>query len=204
MEETKRKSKVLKVFLVAGFVLLLLTAAIIFLMKVSGFSFSDILPSSNEGSENQLTAEIESLKETVKKQKKTIKDLNDQNKEKSDKINQLENDLEQQKAEEKNQATDAKKQKKQQRANMIQQTYKNMDPEKAAAIFAEMKNPRAALYINMLDDKTKAAVLENLPAKKAASITPLLKAQQKPVQNNKGANGGNLDNSESSAPNEGE
>lgn len=125
--------------------------------------------SSGSGTQNAVKADV---KEVQQKNQA----LEDELSSKTDKINELQSQLsaiQKQQADEKK--AEQNKQKESQQT-MIQQTYKNMDPVKAGAIFDKMDNADAAYYLNMLDNQTKANILQNLPAKKAAALTPLLKA----------------------------
>lgn len=116
------------------------------------------------------------LKQQIASQNQTIKQLQSDNNNKSDQIAQLQNQLKQAQ----NQANQQNQAQKSQNQAALQsvyaQTYRNMDPVKAAAIFEKLSVKQAAKYINMLDDKTKASIMQNMTAAKAAAVTPLLKA----------------------------
>ncbi|WP_100487683.1 MotE family protein [Sporolactobacillus pectinivorans] len=118
------------------------------------------------------------LKQQIANQNATIKSLQNDNNQKSDQIAQLQNQLKQAQ----NQANQQNQTQKSQNSAALQtvysQTYKNMDPTKAAAIFGKLPVKQAANYINMLDDATKASILENMTPTQAAAITQLLKAPQ--------------------------
>ncbi|RYL95342.1 hypothetical protein EWI07_02210 [Sporolactobacillus sp. THM7-4] len=124
-------------------------------------------------------SQIAALKQKIAVQNSTIKRLQSDSSKKSDQISQLNSDLKQAQAAAKQQTNASKNQASAGRQAVYAQTYKNMDPEKAAAIFEKLPTRKAAMYINMMDNKTKAQILENMTAGKAAALTPLLQASQK-------------------------
>jgi Uncharacterized conserved protein len=125
---------------------------------------------------NSPAATTSGLKQQIASQNQTIKRLQSDNNSKSDQIAQLQNQLKQaqNQTNQQNQVQNSQNQAALQ--SVYAQTYRNMDPVKAAAIFEKLSVKQAARYMNMLDDKTKAAIMENMTAAKAAAVTPLLKA----------------------------
>ncbi|MFT8707892.1 MAG: hypothetical protein ABF820_00630, partial [Sporolactobacillus sp.] len=105
------------------------------------------------------TSEIQQLNQLISSQKKEIQQLQSDTSKKSDQITQLKNQLNQ--AEKRANASTASKKNASDaaRAQVYAQTYQNMDPDKAAAIFEKLPTKQAASYLNMLDDNTKAQIL---------------------------------------------
>jgi len=167
-------------------ILFILTFAFLFL-KIAGFNVKDEI--------SQLSSHIpfvshsgKSVKQSGKVQTDTseaaadlqnqIKQLNKDMETKDQKIDSLTsqiNDLQQQLQDEKEAHSTATLDGK---AKTISQVYQNMDPSKAAAILGTMKDEDAANYLNMMNNTTKAKILEQMEADKAAKITPLLTAPQ--------------------------
>lgn len=116
------------------------------------------------------------LKQQIANQNKTIQQLQRDNNNKSDQIAQLQNQLKQAQSQSSQQNQTQKSQNQAALQSVYAQTYRNMDPAKAAAIFDKLSVSQASKYINMLDDKTKAAIMQNMTAAKAAAVTQLLKA----------------------------
>jgi len=167
-------------------ILFILTFAVLFL-KLAGFNVKDEV--------SQLTSHIPFIshpesKNTAKQtstsggdQTQTIAELKDQIKQlngdidtrdkKIDTLSKEINDM--QKSEQDNQqaaAAEAANDK----AKTISQVYQSMDPAKAAAILGNMKDDEAAGFLNMMNNQTKAKIMEQMSPDKAAKITPLLKA----------------------------
>ncbi|MCO7174692.1 MotE family protein [Sporolactobacillus kofuensis] len=188
MENTKRTGfglKLLKVFLaILVPILFMLLIAALFL-KLAGLDpieeaknliVKDQSSSQMQQSASGSSAQIAQLKAENSDQKVTLKRLQSDKNNLTDQVAQLKNQLKQAQ----NDANDTAKQTKNQNAAARQavyaQTYKTMDPAKAGAIFSKLSVKQAAKYINLLDDKTKASILENMDVNKAAALTPLLKA----------------------------
>lgn len=203
MEEKKagfglRLMKVLLSILVPAVFLLLLIALF---LKLAGLNPVDeaknVLFGGSSGSSAQLSGgssavsdQIVSLKQQVAAQQSTIKQLQSDSVSKSDQISQLNTQLKQAQADASQKSSTASKQSQTARQAVYAQTYRNMDPAKAAAIFEKLPTNQAAEYINMLDDKTKAAILQNMSADKAAALTPLLQASSSaPAAANAGGTG---------------
>ncbi|TCP30327.1 MgtE-like protein [Scopulibacillus darangshiensis] len=119
-------------------------------------------------------ASADALKRKLASQSQTINQMKKELDTKISKIKGLKDDLKQIESQVKMQKKNNQSKEDARRASMYAQTYKNMDPEKAGAIFSQMDSKVAAKYLDMLDNKTKAHILENIPADKAAAITPLL------------------------------
>jgi flagellar motility protein MotE (MotC chaperone) len=116
------------------------------------------------------------LKQQIAGQNRTIKQLQNDNKNKADQIAQLQNQLKQAQNQSAQQNQVQKSRNQAALQSVYAQTYRNMDPVKAAAIFEKLSIKQAAKYMNMLDDKTKASIMQNMTPAKAAAVTQLLKA----------------------------
>ncbi|WP_332237435.1 MotE family protein [Sporolactobacillus sp. KGMB 08714] len=162
------------VFLLLLVGLLLKLAGLNPIVEVKGLLFGNNAAQTFGGtSSNQITT----LKQQIAAQQSTIKQLQSDNTSKSDQISQLNTQLQQAQAAASQKSSASASQAQTARDAVYAQTYRNMDPAKAAAIFEKLPTKQAAEYINMLDDKTKASILQNMPADKAAALTPLLQAQ---------------------------
>lgn len=187
MDETKRTGfglKLLKVILaiLVPIVFLVLLAALF--LKLSGLDpieeaknlvFQDKTSSQNQQAASG-SAQIAQLKQDNAEQKVQVKQLQSDNNKLKDQIAELKNQLKQAQNDTNEKNNQAKSQTTAARQAVYAQTYKSMDPAKAGAIFNKLSVKQAAEYINLLDDKTKAAILENMDVEKAAALTPLLKA----------------------------
>lgn len=187
MDETKRTGfglKLLKVILaiLVPIVFLVLLAALF--LKLSGLDpieeaknlvFQDKTSSQNQQAASG-SAQIAQLKQDNAEQKVQVKQLQSDNNKLKDQIAELKNQLKQAQNDANEKNNQAKSQTTAARQAVYAQTYKSMDPAKAGAIFNKLSVKQAAEYINLLDDKTKAAILENMDVEKAAALTPLLKA----------------------------
>ncbi|RYM07181.1 hypothetical protein EWH99_00485 [Sporolactobacillus sp. THM7-7] len=183
MEEKRSSHRALKIFLSILLPVIFLLLLITLLLKFSGVDPVDAAKqlvggsSPAAGNENGTSVDgTSALKQKIAEQEATIKQLRGDSQKKSDQITQLNDQLKQAQENAGQTAGAAQKQAAADRQAVYAQTYKNMDPVKAAAIFNKIPVKNAAQYLNMLDNKTKAAILENLPAGKAAQLTPMLKA----------------------------
>lgn len=140
------------------------------------FGRSESISQTSENN-NSGTTQVASLKKTISDQQATIKKLQNDSQKKNDQIAELNNQLEQAQNNA-GQQQSGSGQSQEARQAVYAQTYKNMDPAKAAAIFEKLSTKQAAEYMNMLDNKTKASILENMSAAKAAALTPMLKPVQ--------------------------
>ncbi|MET1247892.1 hypothetical protein ABWW58_03775 [Sporolactobacillus sp. STCC-11] len=188
MDETKRTGfglKLLKVSLaiLVPVVFLLLLAALF--LKLSGLDpveeAKNLVFQDKTSSQNQQAAsgssQIAQLKQENTDQKTQVKQLQSDNNKLKDQVAELKNQLKQAQNDANEKNSQAKSQTKAARQAVYAQTYKSMDPAQAGAIFDKLSVKQAAEYINLLDDKTKAAILENMDVEKAAALTPLLKAR---------------------------
>ncbi|MFD2616888.1 MotE family protein [Terrilactibacillus laevilacticus] len=123
---------------------------------------------------NTVPNDATAMRREIASQSKTINKLRDEITQKSDQIDALNKQIQETSSNKPKKQTDPS-QASQSKANLVNQTYRNMDPEKAAAIFEKMSVKDASDYINMLDNKTKAQILNNMDPAKAADITKLLK-----------------------------
>jgi len=201
MNEKKEKPflKILKALLVVVIPLLFILTTIVLFLKIAGFDIkqetTDVaakIPvlshfssehSANKGrdsrdkkNDEKSDEESAALKQNIARLKKQVETLSSQVDAKDNEINQLNTTVSTMKKEQSQQQKTATNADEQAKAKVIAQTYQNMDAQKAAAIFTKMSTPLAASYLNMLDNKTKAAIMENLDPSKAAKLTPLLKA----------------------------
>ncbi len=195
-------SKLIKVTLAIIVPVLFLVTLVLLMMQLLGLNpkegftnlISDIpfVSSHQTGSKQSKSLSVNNsstLKAEVKDEQKKNQALESEVSSKTDKINQLQSQISAlQKQQSDAKKTEQNKQNENQQT-MIQQTYKNMDPVKASAIFDKMDTADAANYLNMLDNQTKANILQNLPAKKAAELTPLLKALPAPTATQTAATG---------------
>ncbi|WP_010630954.1 MotE family protein [Sporolactobacillus vineae] len=177
----RKFGKVLLAILIPLLFLLLLTGLFLKLAGIDPISEAkSLLFGSGQNppvqSINSPAATTSGLKQQIAGQNRTIKQLQNDNKNKSDQIAQLQNQLKQAQSQSNQQNQAQKSQKQAALQSVYAQTYRNMDPVKAAAIFEKLSVKQAAKYMNMLDDKTKASIMQNMTAAKAAAVTPLLKA----------------------------
>lgn len=188
MEETKHTGfglKLLKIFLaILVPILFFLLLAALFL-KLAGLDpiteaksliFRNETTSQGQHAASGGSSQTAQLKAENANQNATIKQLQSENAKLADQVAQLKNQLKQAQNDANAKNTQAKSQAATARQAVYAQTYKTMDPAKAGAIFSKLSVQQAAEYINLLDDKTKAAILENMDVNKAAALTPLLKA----------------------------
>lgn len=131
--------------------------------------------------------DLKALKAQIKNIQHQNQALNAEISSKTDKVNRLQSEINAMTKQQQDAKTATKNKQEKNQEMMIQQTYKNMDPVKAAAIFDKMSKTDAAHYMNMLDDQTKASIMENLPATKAAALTPMLKAAVSSTSNQAGS-----------------
>lgn len=203
MEKKSLSLRVIKLLLVIIIPLLFLATLTFLMMSLFGLNVKEEMKSlgshlpivsnaTDEKAKNKTVSgpSVSSLKGKIAEQTKTIESLKAQISSQSDKISGMEKDAQVLKADKTKKDKTAESQAKLQQASMVAQTYKTMDPEKAGAIFAQMDNKEAANFLNMLDNKTKTKILENIPAKKAAALTPLLKAASLSGDNSQTATNG--------------
>ncbi|MFT8317137.1 MAG: hypothetical protein ABF651_02545 [Sporolactobacillus sp.] len=175
--------KFMKVLLAILVPILFLLLLVVLFCKLAGINPIQVAESVLPGHHGQTVqpvsgtaADIRQLNQEVSAQKKIIKQLQSDTSKKSDQISNLNTQLKQAQ-QQANQTSSAKKNaSKAAREQVYAQTYRNMDPAKAAAVFAKLPLRRAASYMNMLDNNTKASIMNNMTASKAAQLAPLLKA----------------------------
>lgn len=186
VDEQAHHSRGLKLFkvLVTIFIpLLFFLMLVVLFLKLAGLNPVQVAQSIIPGQHTQTikpvggtAGEIKQLNQTISDQKQTIQQLQSDSNKKNDQLAQLQNQLKQAQQQANQQASAKKSADKAAKMQVYAQTYRNMDPTKAAAIFDKLPIKQAATYINMLDDKTKASILENMTADKAAQLTTLLQA----------------------------
>jgi flagellar motility protein MotE (MotC chaperone) len=176
--------KILKIGLAVLVPVILLVVIGGFLLSLSGVdpvtATKNLLTGSHNSEQSNTgpdSSQMEKMKKTISDQNDTIRRLQNDSQKKNDQIAQLNNELNQAQH---NADQEGSSQEEAARRAVYAQTYKNMDPAKASAIFEKLKTNQAAEYLNMLDNKTKAAILENMAPDKAAALTPLLKPLQEP------------------------
>jgi flagellar motility protein MotE (MotC chaperone) len=176
--------KIIKGILVVVIPLLfILTFAILFL-KLAGFNIKDeisqvsthipFISHQTQTTANTTRTEKTDPSQTISSLQNELKTANQDIEKKDQKIQELNaqiKEMDQTNKKEKQASIDAAAKAK---ADTISQVYQSMDPAKAAAIFAKMKDTDAASYLNMMNNQTKAKILEQMPADIAAKITPLL------------------------------
>ncbi|MFX3618461.1 MAG: MotE family protein [Sporolactobacillus sp.] len=175
--------KFMKVLLAILVPILFLLLLVVLFSKLAGINPIQVAESVLPGHRGQTvqpvsgtSADIRQLNQEISAQKKIIKQLQSDTSKKSDQIANLNTQLKQAQ-QQANQTSSAKKNAtKAAREQVYAQTYRNMDPAKAAAVFAKLPLKRAASYMNMLDNNTKASIMDNMTAGKAAQLAPLLKA----------------------------
>lgn len=189
MNEKKKSGfgiKLLKFFLallIPILFLLLLTGLFLKLAGIDPVSQAKSLIFGNGGNSTAQTAGAPAsttagLKQQIAGQNSTITQQNGTISQLKNQVTQLQNQLKQAQSQANQQNQAQKSQNNAALQTVYAQTYKNMDPAKAAAIFNQLPVNKAATYINMLDDATKAAILQNMTPAKAAALTQLLKAPQ--------------------------
>lgn len=120
-------------------------------------------------------ATLKQLKEQVAAQETQLAEANRQAAEQTSKAEELEQQLEAQKEQQaavqqtEAQATYQKEVKK------LAQLYAGMSPSKAAAIFDKLTTVEALQMLSMMNNESKAAILEKMDAQKAADISIMLK-----------------------------
>ncbi|MFT8871364.1 MAG: hypothetical protein ABF868_03625 [Sporolactobacillus sp.] len=182
--QKRRNIKFFKVLFAIFIPLLFIILLCLLFLRLAGVSpekfVSSVMPFHQTNSVKPLSGtsvEISALKKQISKKDNQISKLQNQNDQKDDQISQLTSSLRQaQKAANQNSSSNAGGKVSKATMQVYAQTYKNMDAAKAAAIFSQLPTNQAAAYLNMLDNQTKAAILENMPADKAAQLTQQLQA----------------------------
>ncbi|MFC4617345.1 MotE family protein [Camelliibacillus cellulosilyticus] len=177
--------KLFKGILVVLIPLLFLVTLVVLLLKISGFDIKEeggkltsllsfhsqkVDNGSAGANQSDLSRQIETLKKQVNDKDHQIQDLKKE-------ISDLENNnlKEGQGTNASNTGqSNSESNSDPSQSKTISQVYGNMDPAKAAAIFLKMKDQEAANYLNMLNNRTKAKIMEELPPDKAAKLTALL------------------------------
>ncbi|QAA22343.1 magnesium transporter MgtE N-terminal domain-containing protein [Sporolactobacillus terrae] len=188
MEETKKTSfgmKLFKVLLAILVPLLFIVLLAALFLKLSGVDPINeakqlIFPesSTSQQSDSSGTEETAQLKQDLSNAQTQNEQLNKDNKKLTTQINDLKDQFEQLKNDAETSSDQMKSQSETATQAMYAQTYRSMDPAKAGAILSKLSVKQAAKYINYLDDKTKAAILETMDPEKAAQLTELLEAKQ--------------------------
>ncbi|MTT32277.1 hypothetical protein GMB86_09700 [Terrilactibacillus sp. BCM23-1] len=184
MEKTSPALKIIKVLLVIIIPLMFLGILTLLIMNFVGLNPMAEMKSLINGKtektnqpaikDNTVPNDATAMRREIASQSKTINKLRDEITQKSDQIDALNKQIQEASSTKKTNQTD-QSQTSPSKADLVNQTYRNMDPEKAAAIFEKMNIDDASAYINMLDNKTKAQILNNMDPAKAADITKLLK-----------------------------
>ncbi|GIO41816.1 MotE family protein [Paenibacillus apis] len=120
-------------------------------------------------------ATLKQLKEQVAEQEAQLAEANKQAAEQATKAQELEQQLEaekeQQTAAEQSEAQAAY----QKEVKKLAQLYAGMSPSKAAAIFDKLTTEEAIQMLSVMNNESKAAILEKMDAQKAADISIMLK-----------------------------
>ncbi|MBU5673078.1 hypothetical protein KQJ23_14670 [Paenibacillus sp. MSJ-6] len=137
---------------------------------------SEISAEEEEQKQRESTeATLKQLKEQVAEQEAQLAEANKQVSEQATKAQELEQQLEaekeQQTAVEQSEAQAAY----QREVKKLAQLYAGMSPSKAAAIFDKLTTEEAIQMLSVMNNESKAAILEKMDAQKAADISIMLK-----------------------------
>lgn len=194
-DEPKKKEsagvKFLKILLVILIPLVFVLTVTTLFLKLSGFNINQEVStiaskvpvlSSFVGHSKTATTSVtkttgpttQDLNKTIDEKNKQIANLQKQISSQQSKMKSLTSQITSLKKAAKQSANATQNKKAQEKANVIAMTFQAMDPAKAAAIFEKMTLQQAADDLNLLNNQTKAKIMEQLSPDTAAKLTPLL------------------------------